>query len=184
MTRTWLRRASGNRGTSAVEFALLGPVLCLLLAGMADFGGAVYVKLSLDGCVSAASNYALTTASAINPSSGPTVASHLAQVLASSQSTNWADSTVLLNNGPSASVTGGVAASGGEAMAVTNCYCPTPSNGLAWGNPVPCGSSCPNGSVAGKFVTLSASRTYSAIFSSYGIVQNGVITASSVVQLQ
>jgi Flp pilus assembly protein TadG len=175
---------SDERGTSAVEFALLGPVLCVLLAGMADFGGAVYVKLSLDGCVSAASNYALTTASTLNPTSAPTLASNLAQVLSSSQSTNWADSNVVLNNGPTVSITGGVATSGGTAMTIANCYCPTLSTGLNWGNAVPCGSSCPNGSLAGRFVSLSASRTYSPIFSSYGIVQNGVINASSVVQLQ
>ena len=52
--------------------------------------------------------------------------------------------------------------------------------------PVPSSNVCPgsNTGYAGKFVTITATRQYTPIFSGYGIVQNDTITTSAAVQVQ
>ncbi len=172
-------------GIAALEFGLLGPIFCLLLAGSVDFGGVIYVKLALDAGVSAASNYALNAGTSTNSSSGPAFASNLAAVVASSHSANWANASVTVNHGPTATVVAGVTTSGGTAANADSCYCPTAGpSGLIWGSAVGCGSACSDGSEAGKFVVISATHTYAPIFSNYGLIQNGTISSSITVQVQ
>jgi Flp pilus assembly protein TadG len=168
-----------------VEFALISPVFFLLLAGGVDFGGVLYVKLSLDSTVAAASQYAINAASSVNATAGPGLSSNLAAIIASGHASNWADATVVVNNGPTTTVAGGTVSSGGTAANANSCYCPTTgASGLTWGSAATCGSTCASGSLAGKFVTLSANHTYSAMFANYGIIQNSSIVASATVQVQ
>lgn len=55
-----VRRLAGcARGTAAVEFALLMPVVLLLIVGLYDFGMATYTAMSLAGAARAAGQYAL-----------------------------------------------------------------------------------------------------------------------------
>ncbi len=173
-------------GASAVEFALILPVLGLILAGVADFGGALYAKFGLDGAVAAAANYALINASNVNSTSGAGLAANLATILASARAADWATGTVVVNNGPSATVdSAGRVASGGTLSNADLYYCPTGSGAsVAWGASVAEGASCAGGGTAGKFVSIVAHRTYNPIFSSYGLVKNGTITAAAVVETQ
>ena len=63
MTRRFarmIRMLSGDaRGSIAVEFALVAPVLMIVLAGVIDIGSAAYVKHSLNTRVTTATEYAL-----------------------------------------------------------------------------------------------------------------------------
>ncbi len=175
------------RGVAAVEFALLTPVFCLLMAGVIDLGGALFTKFKLDSAVTAGANYAQVNASNVNSTNGASLATNIATIVETSQGSGWADDGVVVNNGPSTTTTGGTQSTGGTLTNADACYCPSGTAGsFSWGSSTTCGSVCPgsNTGYAGKFVTITATKTYSPIFSSYGIVQNDTITATSVVQVQ
>jgi Flp pilus assembly protein TadG len=177
--------ARGNAGLAAVEFALLSPMLLLIFAGSIDLGGALYVKFRLDGAVSAGANYALVNAANVGSANGATLAGNIATIVESSASASWANDTVVVNNGPTETVTNGIASPGGTAANADQCYCLTgsPPN-WSWGSAATCGSSCGGGGLAGKFVTITATHGFTPLFASYGIVHNGAITGSAVVQTQ
>ena len=85
--------------------------------------------------------------------------------------TAWATSTVNVNNG-------------GDK---TGCYCPTGSPGnWTWGTAVTCGSTCTGGSVAGQFVTITASPSASvpALFPAFGLTYSGTISRGALVRLE
>jgi Flp pilus assembly protein TadG len=183
----WRRLARDTRGIAAVEFALFTPVFALLVAGIIDLGGALYTKFKLDSAVTAGANFAQISAANVSATNGQTLASNIATIVNASQGAGWADDAVVVNNGPSASVTGGVASTGGTASNADVCYCPTGTPGaFTWGASTTCNTACPgtNTGYAGKFVTITATRQYTPIFSSYGIVQNNTITASVAAQVQ
>jgi len=174
--------AKDKSGASAVEFAMVVPIFLLLLVGIADFGGALYVKFGLNSIVSAAANYALVSNASVSSSSGAGLASNLASIVSNARGTNWANGTVVVNNGPSATITSGTVSSSGTASNADLCYCPVKSSsGITWGTATACASTCGSGGIAGKFVTIVASKSYSPIFSSYGLVRNGVISSNTVV---
>ncbi len=153
-------------GASAVEFALMAPVFCLIFAGVGDFGGALYAKFGLDGAVSAAANYALLNAANVNSTAGASLASNVATILGSARAADWATGSVVVNNGPTASIdSSGTVTSGGTVSNANNYYCPTGSGAsVAWGSSMASGSNCTGGGIAGKFVTIVAHRTYNKIF--------------------
>ncbi|MDR3507433.1 MAG: pilus assembly protein [Caulobacteraceae bacterium] len=174
-----------RRGVAAVEFALIAPLFAMLLAAMIDFGGVLYTKFQLDSAVSAGANYALVNAASVNSVNGATLASTVARVVATSQGAAWANGGIVVNNGPTSTVTSGTAVASGTASNADSCYCPTTSGStFSWGSAATCSSSCPSGGLAGKFVRISASRAYTPMFSSYGIVSSHTITATALVQVQ
>jgi Flp pilus assembly protein TadG len=188
-TRTFSARAFGGdrRGVAAVEFALVTPIFCLLLAGIVDLGGALFTKFKLDSAVTAGANFAQVNAGNVNSTNGQTLANNIATIVETSQGSSWADDGVVVNNGPIATVSSGTATPSGTASNADVCYCPTGTPGsFTWGSSVTCGNVCPgtNAGYAGKFVTITASHSYAPIFSSYGIVQNNTISASVAVQVQ
>jgi len=176
-----------RRGVAAVEFALLTPVFCLLLAGIVDLGGALYTKFKLDSAVTAGANYAQINAGNVSSTNGQALATNIATIVETSQGSGWANDGVVVNDGPSTSVSSGTASTSGTASNADLCYCPTGAPGaFTWGSSTTCGSACPgsNTGYAGKFVTITATKQYTPIFSSYGIVQNNTISASAAVQVQ
>lgn len=181
------RLVSDTAGMAMVEFALLTPVLCLLLAGVIDLGGALYTKFKLDSAVSAGANYAQVNASNVNSTNGGSLATNIATIVETSEGAGFANDTVVVNDGPTTSITGGTASTSGTASNADLCYCPSGTAGsFTWGSSTTCGTACSgsNTGFAGKFVTITANRTYTPIFSSYGIVQNDTITATAAVQVQ
>jgi Flp pilus assembly protein TadG len=174
-----------RRGAAAVEFVILAPIFLLIMAGLVDFGGVLYTKFGLGASVSAATNYAAVNVSGVNSTSGAALATSLATVAANAQGTAWANATVTVNAGPSATSTGGAITTSGTATAADACYCPTgTANALTWGSAQTCSAACPASGYAGKFVVVQASKTYSPFFSSYGLVHAGVLSTTSIVQVQ
>jgi Flp pilus assembly protein TadG len=172
-------------GAMAAEFALIAPIFALILVGAVDFGGVLYVEFGLNAAVSAAADYTLVKASNVSSANGAALASQLVSITSSSHATNWATATVVVNNGPSATGTSSSTTTSGTAANADLCYCPTISGStVTWGAAVTCGAACAGGSLAGKFVTISAARTYAPIFGSFGIVTNNAIASSTVVQVQ
>lgn len=174
-----------RRGAAAVEFVILVPLFLLIMAGLVDFGGVLYTKFGLGAAVSSATNYAALNVANVNSTSGAALAASLAAVAANAQGASWANAAVTVNAGPGATVVTGLASASGTAAAADSCYCPTGTAAvLVWGAAQACATACPNGGFAGKFVLVKAFKTYSPFFSSYGLVQAGALSTSSIVQVQ
>jgi Flp pilus assembly protein TadG len=174
------RRFRGEHGGAAVEFGILAPLLGLILAGVIDLGGAVLFKYRLDNFVSSAANYAMLSGASINSSDGANLASAIATIVTNSGGNSDVSGTVVVNNGPTATIEYGRVSLGGTAANADKCYCPEISNdGLDWENAVSCSSTCTGGDQAGKFIVIDVSRQYTPLFSGYGIIENGTMSASA-----
>jgi Flp pilus assembly protein TadG len=179
------RLRSDDRGVAAIEFALIMPVVALVLAATIDFGAMIFTKFRLDDAVSAAANYAMVNATKVNSSNGAALATTLANLVAGEHGTVWANSTVVVNAGPSAGAGPAGASASGSASSADSCYCPTgTATQVVWGSARTCGVSCTGGGYAGKFVVISASRGYAPLFSGFGLVSNRTMTSASIVQVQ
>jgi|GEM_PF-722358 len=181
----FLTREKG--GASAVEFALISPVLVLILAGTVDIGASLKAKFDLSTAVSAGSNYALLGATKVNSAGGSALAGNIIAVVASGLGSAGGNVQVVINNGASVSYNASTAVTtqSGTASNADLCYCPTGTAGsVTWGSSVTCGSTCPTGGIAGKFVTISANRSFSPLFGGMGIVSSGNITVQAMIQPQ
>ncbi|HUO12053.1 MAG TPA: TadE/TadG family type IV pilus assembly protein [Caulobacteraceae bacterium] len=180
------RALLADEGVAAVEFAFMAPIFCLLMVAAIDLGGALFTKFRLDAAVSAGANFAQVQAANASSTAGQTLANNIATIVEASQGAGWANTTVVVDNGPTTTVTGGTQTTSGTASNADACYCPSGSaSSMTWGASTTCGNSCgSNAGYAGKFVTITATRTYTPIFSNYGIISNDAITTSTVVQVQ
>ena len=176
-----------RRGVAAVEFAIFVQIIALLFAGTFDIGAVIYKRFLLDNALNAAANYAMTNAANVTSSTGVALASTLGNITVNTVGPNYANAVVVVNNGPTRTVTGGTGADSGTAANADACYCPTLSAGagsaLVWGSATTCASPCASGLRAGKFVTLTASKAHTPLFANYGIVHAGTITVSTTVQV-
>lgn len=171
-------------GATAVEFALITPILILLFVGIFDVCQLLLLRFRLDAAAASGANFALLQAKKVNSLDGPTLAGQIAALARSDSGSNVATVAVDLNHGPQASASGtaNVVASG-TATNADQCYCPQASP-FAWGAGVSCGTACASNLQSGKFVRVTITRPYSALFSNYGMVSNGNIVATSTVQTQ
>lgn len=186
--RWWPRRRDG---TAAVELALISPLLMLMLAGLVDFGRVYHDKIELASVVAAAGQYALLNASSVTSGNGATMAASLSGIVANTNTnTNddgspWAGASVTVNAGPTSTVASATKTSGGTAANANSCWCPTGgTDNWNWGSAATCGTACASGTRAGKFVTISGSRAFSAIFGNYGLISNTTLRQSTIVQTQ
>lgn len=177
---------SDTRGVSLIEFAFLAPVLCLILAGANDLGGMLYTRYNLDASVSAGANYALVSAASANSTNGAALANTIASIVTNGGSTTPPNSTIVVNNGLTTTTSGaGTPTTSGTPAEADSCYCPTVgSTGVSWGPATTCGLSCSNGTLAGKFVYITANQTYTPLFPSYGFIQNWNVSTNAMVQVQ
>jgi Flp pilus assembly protein TadG len=180
---TLLCGLANRDGAAAVEFALLAPLLALILAGAVDFGGVVFQRFNLDNSVSSASNFALNGKASVNGTSGATLASTLGTILTSAGTTSG---SVVVNNGPTVTISNGAASTPSNSTSADSCYCPARSGStITWGSAATCGSTCGTGGKAGKFVVISASRSYTPLFSNYGFIDaNQQISTLAVIQTE
>jgi Flp pilus assembly protein TadG len=174
---------SNRDGAAAVEFAILAPLLALVLAGAVDFGGVVFVRFGVDNVVSSAANFALNGRASVNGTVGANLATTIGTILTSGGVTGG---RVVVNNGPTSTITNGVASAPANSSNADSCYCPTRAGDtITWGGSATCGSACGGGGKAGKFVTIAASRIYTPLFSNYGFIdENQQISTLTVVQTQ
>lgn len=172
--RAYLRRAArlltapANDGVAAIEFAIYGTVFLTILAATVDIGLLLFTQSELDAAVSAGAQYAANSAAVVatDPSGLNT---SISDIVNNSSGSGWATSTVNVNNGNDA----------------TGCYCPTGTPGdWSWGSTVTCGSACAGGGLGGQFVTITASRSFSPIFSGFGFVPAGTVSRSALVETQ
>lgn len=174
-----------RHGTAAVELALIAPLMLILLAGIIDFARAYDQEIELSAAVAAASEYALINAANINSSSAVALAATLSGIVANSNGAAWAGATVTVNDGATSTVAGGATTSSGTAANANSCWCPTGNSATwGWGAAATCGSACAGGTLAGKFVTITGTRSFTAIFGNYGLISNRTLNQSTMVQAQ
>ena len=189
MTASRLLRAlpfRDRRGVAAVEFALYSIVFLTILAGTVDIGNQIFSAYQLDATVSAGAQYAVVNAASVGSSGGATLASSISAVVNNGHSTGggWSN-TVVVNNGPSTTTSDGSASSGGTAANADSCYCPSGSPGSwSWGSSQTCGASCTGGGIAGKFVSITASHTFTPFFPTWGFISSNTLTRNAMVQVQ
>ena len=174
----WIRDSSG---TAAVEFSLFLPIFGALLVGVIDFGGIIFAQSRLNSAVSAAANYAIVNARNVTS----TGASDLADSLAAVVNAAGRSGSVVVNAGPTRTITNGQSSSTGVAQNAASCYCPSVANhAVTWGSVTTCGAACAGGSTAGKFVWIRIATNYTPAFSNYGLVESGVIDSHAMVRIQ
>jgi Flp pilus assembly protein TadG len=160
--------ASENSGIAAVEFAICSTIFLTILAGTVDIGLLLYTDFQLDTAVNAGAQYAVNNAAMVG--SGPsTLNTEISSLVNNLNGTGWATSTVNVNNSNDS----------------TGCYCPSGSPGnWSWGSTVGCGTSCAGGGIGGQFVTITANRSVSPLFPTFGFMPNGTISRSALVETQ
>ena len=149
---------------------MMAPVLVILLVGIIDSAQAFLSEMKLASVVAAGAQYVVNNASNVSSTGGATLASNAAGIVGNTISTGWASGTVVVNDGPTATFSGGTSSPSGTASNADSCYCLSGSPGSwTWGSAVACGSACTT-SLAGKFVTISANRAFTPFFSKYGFL--------------
>jgi Flp pilus assembly protein TadG len=140
----------GSRAVAAIEFAILAPLLILMLVSAVDLGFGIYRRMQVQNAAQAGASYAMLHG--------------------------------YLPNSISSAVTSATALSGITASPGPSEYCGCPStSGIT---SAPCSSTCPDGAVAGTYVTVSAEATYNTILP-YPIVPNSyTFNAQSTVRIQ
>lgn len=178
--RLWRDR----RGSVAVEFAIMAQVFAVILVGTSEIGIVYMKRQQLNNTLATATNYAMVNSAAVSASGGAALATTLATILANDGVAAPPIVSIVVNNGPQRSVTNNVATAGGTASNADQCYCPTKTTVVTWGASVTCGSTCPSGLLAGKFVELRVQRVHVAVFAGYGGTVDGKISVASLVQTE
>lgn len=170
-----------HRGASAVEFALLAPLLLVLLGQVLDFGANLVMRSSLTAAVNVAATYGLAYGASVSSASGSALAQDIARLFPSA-----IDLTITINNGPSLTRSAGDIATSGTASNADLCYCPSATKGaVVWGAAVTCGSSCATGGgLSGKYIHITGRRWYTPPFGLVGLLKPAWLTNSALVQAQ
>lgn len=170
---------------AAVEFAFLVPVLLGMFCGIVDISQMLYAYYQLDQAVAAGAQYAVLNAANVTSTSGASLASSIATVVENANGSAWANDTIVVNDGPTVTVTGGSASSSGTASNADSYYCLTGSQpSWTWGTGSTTQVTCSNGDTAGKYVTVSASYAYVPIVALPGVFSNTTLTESTAVRVQ
>ena len=180
LTDLWRSRSA----VAAIEFAFLMPIFLVLFVGIIDVGMMLVQDYKLDQAVAAGQEYAAINGASVTAANGATLASNIATTVESANGNAWANDTVVVNDGPTVTVTNG-SASSSDSGGVGSCYCPTgsPPN-WTWGSAMTCGASCSGSATAGKFVTITATATYTPFLTLYHFIGNGTLRQSAVVETQ
>jgi len=168
-------------GNIAIEFALLAPVLLLIVAAVVDIGSAGILSQRLNVKANAAADYILLQAAPEDKDAATTLATSLVGLLQTggnaiaevdinnAVAARWADESLTTSTG------------GGD---LTRCYCPSSSQGtVAWGPPVDCDTICTAGETAGQFVNISLGTPYIPLFPAFGFWDNDTVEVSAMIRL-
>lgn len=165
MTHRLCLLGSDQRGVAAVEFAVIAPMLLLLLGGVVDFGLIMSGRSKLANAVAQAVQTALLT--------GPGVTQATLQSVVQTGSTNSGLT-------PTVTVTGGAA-----------CYCISgspaalSSTSTALSAQNTCTGTCPTGSIGpAVYVVVAASYVYSPLMPLYSQLSSPVISQTVTARLQ
>lgn len=149
------RLRSDRRGASAVEFALIAPLIATALLGVVDLGRAEYEKMSLDHALRAAAQKAM---------SDPGTAA-VEQVLREAAAANFTDANGVLSSDLT--------------IAPPARFCACPDNMTA---AVACSTTCPNGRHTYVYYKMTASKAFTGFL--IGRIEQVNLNASAQVQIR
>lgn len=179
----WRRGFKDAKGSAAIEFALVAPIFALILAGSVDLGLLLFARFQLEAAVSDSASYAMVHTDQVDSTSGDDLAAKMATIIAGGTASGQTHASIVVNNGARADYDGTKIKLSGQASQSNSCYCPTGGAwSLNWGGVQSCGTSCPGGIFGGKYVAITAKQAYTPLFRSYGMVSDGFLYASAVVQ--
>jgi Flp pilus assembly protein TadG len=149
------RLSSDRRAVAAVEFAIVAPLLLMIVGGLADFGVMLWRREELAGGVAQGAQYAFTTGTSVAASDVQTIV----------------QKTSALGTAASVSMSG------------PTCYCT--SGSPATKSVQTCGQVCSSSNTApGSYVTITASYTYQPIMPFFDNLTNTVVRETAFVRVQ
>jgi Flp pilus assembly protein TadG len=179
-TQFWRRRD----GVSAIEFALVAPIILLLLAATVDFGSMIHARTQMEGASQSAMTYAMGRGQPFEATKAPELAQNLERILLARLGQG---STIAIdvNHGAQRSLANGSASATGNAALSALCYCPTMSEtGVSWNTALACAKPCPKGGTSGKFVYMSVMVAASPIFGGFGLADNGQLQLQTIGRIE
>jgi Flp pilus assembly protein TadG len=183
--RSVLTGKRADAGLAAVEFAFLVPILLVLFSGIVDISQMLYAYYQLDQAVAAGAQYAVLNAANVTSTNGASLATSIATVVENANGTAWTNDTVVVNNGPTVTVTSGTPASSGTASNADKYYCVTGSQmNWTWGTGYASQTACSGGDTAGKYVTVTASYNYVPLVGIYQVFTSSTLNQSAAVRVQ
>jgi Flp pilus assembly protein TadG len=138
------RHASGRAGVASVELAMVAPLFLLFFTGIVDLSLAFHRELQLSSVLTAGAEYAFTAG---QTDSGTTLTTEVVNFVKALSGTTLSTVTATYNNG----------------LVAADYYCVSGSPAVYTG-PYATGTACADGSTAGKFLSITGSFTYTAIF--------------------
>lgn len=155
-----------RRGIAAVEFALLAPVLILLVLGIADLGLLIHERAQLSQVLTAGAQYAFRQG---QTESGSTLTADVTSFIGTLSPVTLSSLSATYNGG----------------LESGSCYCVYGSSPVYTG-PLTCGATCTDssGSTAGKFVAITAEISPTPLFSLDAYFMPDTLSATVTVRLQ
>lgn len=139
-------------GIAAVEFALVAPLLLLVVGLVVDFGRGIHAQLRLGAALHAAAQYAASNGGSVTPQTAPAFLSTLRGIVSG---------TVAFPQPPAVDARFNNAASGSNA---SNFYCVTGYRPVTWASTGTSSASCGGSLMSGKFVSITATASVAYYF--------------------
>lgn len=149
--RNWKSEVAKSDGVAAVEFAILAPVVLLLLLAVIEIGSAIFYRFGVNSAVSAATSFVILSGkTSYERSYGEELVRQLmAEAKIEAAFVNINNSLIV-----SSSRDGDISVQNLSASS-RDCYCPSRQEGeFTWGNSVSCSSPCSEGGSAGKYLHI------------------------------
>jgi Flp pilus assembly protein TadG len=176
MTNRLWQWARQRKGVAAVEFALIAPVLLIILGGLTDFGLVFGDQIRLDHAVSNGATYAFVAQQSASSFSSVSAASVQAVVQAA---TSLSPVTVQIE-GPEA----GCIQTNSSSTPPTSSLCTaTSTNCTPDSGPPTYGTPCPNGNPVGTYMVITAQYAYQPLMPFYSRLGNTTLSATATVRL-
>jgi Flp pilus assembly protein TadG len=159
-----IRKGCGRRGVASLELGLVAPVLITICIAVTDFSIVYHKELQLSSVLTAGLEYAFNKGQS---ETGTTLSSDVAGFVQTISGVNLSSVTSSVNGGKIA----------------TDYYCLT-GYPATYSGPYGSGTLCTDGSTAGQFISITASFTYTPIFSPDKAFLPGTFTQTTYTRLQ
>ncbi|WP_187970751.1 TadE/TadG family type IV pilus assembly protein [Aquibium microcysteis] len=183
LRRCLARARDAEAGLSSVEFALIAPVLIVIMAGIADVGDLLVSRSDVSSAVSAGSNFLLVNAGRV--AEAPEEVARQTAAVAANRLPGGGVVRVIVNGDLTVVNRDGRFSTEGSAASAARCFCATPSGtAMSFGSALECGRPCGTGGYASRYVQIVVSRSFEPKFGGLLLVSSGdSITVDSTVSV-
>jgi Flp pilus assembly protein TadG len=177
------RARACEKGVSSVEFALIAPVLIVIMAGIADVGDLLVSRSDISAAVSAGSNFLLVNASRV--AEAPEEVARQTAAVAANRLPRGGVVRIIVNGDLTVVNRDGSFSTTGNAASAAQCFCASGSGAsMSFGSALECGRTCGSGGYASRYVQIDVSRSYEPKFGGFGFASSGdAISVNSMVSV-